>query len=147
MKFRIGLFYGGIRSPLRSILICGFVLLTFLFSSVPSLAQGVNPVYRQSQSVVPVDLAPSKPHSLPGTSGPQFGGGSDTIPFSSEWVRDWLPTIPNLRFGFNYLFGKNLRQSWWSADYVLPVSLTRNDIVFGEAHADSASSSSTGGFP
>jgi hypothetical protein len=58
-----------------------------------------------------------------------------------------MPTIPNLQFGFNYLFGRNLRQTWWSVDYVLPVFITRNDILFGEAHADSSSSTSTGGFP
>ncbi len=62
-------------------------------------------------------------------------------------LRNWLPVIPNLQFGFNYLFGRNLSQTWWSADYVLPVSLTSSDIVFGEAHVDSASSASTGGFP
>jgi hypothetical protein len=58
-----------------------------------------------------------------------------------------MPTIPNLQFGFNYLFGRNLTQSWWSADYVLPMSLTRSDLVFGEAHVDSSNSASTGGFP
>jgi hypothetical protein len=58
-----------------------------------------------------------------------------------------MPTIPNLQFGFNYLFGRNLRQTWWSVDYLLPVFITRNDILFGEAHADSSSSTSTGGFP
>ena len=94
-----------------------------------------------------LDLAPSKPLSQPGFSGPQFVSGSEYIPLSSGMLNNWLPLIPNLQFGFNYLFGRNLRQSWWSADYVLPVSITKSDILFGEAHVDSASSSSTGGFP
>jgi hypothetical protein len=124
-------------------------LITLLFVSIGSLsqAQDINPAYRQLRTVVPVDLSPSKPTSLPGTSGPQFGGEVEAIPISSALVRDWLPVIPNLQFGFNYLFGRNLSQAWWSADYVLPVSLTSSDIVFGEAHVDSASSASTGGFP
>jgi hypothetical protein len=123
------------------------MLLVVVFYSATSVAQTVQPAYTQRTPAFPVDLAPSRPYSQPGTAGPQYGGGSETVPFSSEWVRDWMPTIPNLQFGFNYLFGRNLRQTWWSADYVLPVSLTRNDILFGEAHADSSSSSSTGGFP
>lgn len=93
------------------------------------------------------DVSPSRPLSQPGSSGPQFGGGSEGIPFSSGMLKNWLPVVPNLQFGFNYLFGRNLRQSWWSADYVLPISITTSDIIFGEAHVDSANSSSTGGFP
>jgi hypothetical protein len=124
-------------------------LITLLFVSIGSLsqAQDTNPAYRQLITVVPVDLCPSGPTSLPGTSGPQLGGGVEAVPISSALVRNWLPVIPNLQFSFNYLFGKNLSQTWWSADYVLPVSLTSCDIVFGEAHIDSASSASTGGFP
>ncbi|MFA6223003.1 MAG: hypothetical protein WC647_11885 [Desulfomonilaceae bacterium] len=124
-------------------------LITLFFVSIGSLsqAQDANPAYKQLRTVVPVDLSPSKPTSLPGTSGPQFGGGVEAVPISSALVRNWLPVIPNLQFGFNYLFGRNLSQTWWSADYVLPVSLTSSDIVFGEAHVDSASSASTGGFP
>ena len=121
-------------------LIYCLVLLAVVFSNSAADSQGV-------KSALIADSAPSKPYLLPGTSGPQFGGSSETVPFSSGMVRNWLPIIPNLQFGFNYLFGRNLTQSWWTADYVLPVNLTTSDIVFGEAHVDSANSASTGGFP
>jgi hypothetical protein len=123
------------------------MLLMMVFSSASGVAQTVQSPYKRLTSSLPVDLAPSRPYSPPGTAGPQYGGGSETVPFSSDWVRNWMPTIPNLQFGFNYLFGRNLTQTWFSADYVLPVFITRNDILFGEAHADSSSSTSTGGFP
>ena len=134
-------------SGFGNVLFASLMLLVVVFYSATSVAQTVQPYYTQRTSAFPVDLAPSRPYSQPGTAGPQYGGGSETVPFSSDWVRNWMPTIPNLQFGFNYLFGKNLRQTWWSADYVLPVFITRNDILFGEAHADSSSSTSTGGFP
>ena len=134
-------------SGFGNVLFASLMLLVVVFYSATSVAQTVQPAYTQRTSAFPVDLAPSRPYSQPGTAGPQYGGGSETVPFSSEWVRDWMPTIPNLQFGFNYLFGRNLRQTWWSVDYVLPVFITRNDILFGEAHADSSSSTSTGGFP
>jgi hypothetical protein len=130
----------------RHLLACLTILLFVCIGSLTQ-AQDVNPAYKQVRTVVPVDLSPSRPTSLPGTSGPQYGGGVEAVPISSALVRNWLPVIPNLQFGFNYLFGRNLSQTWWSADYVLPVSLTSSDIVFGEAHVDSASSASTGGFP
>ena len=134
-------------SGFGNVLFASLMLLVVVFYSATSVAQTVQPAYTQRTSAFPVDLAPSRPYSRPGTAGPQYGGGSETVPFSSEWVRDWMPTIPNLQFGFNYLFGRNLRQTWWSVDYLLPVFITRNDILFGEAHADSSSSTSTGGFP
>lgn len=139
----------GVVRPIFSNLFayCLVLLLVILSCSLVG-AQGSSFAGRGLQSVAfPTDLAPSKPYAPPGTSGPQFGGSSDLVPFSSEMVRNWLPIIPNLQFGFNYLFGRNLSQSWWSADYLLPLNLTRSDIVFGEAHVDSANSASTGGFP
>ena len=144
---RLG-FEGVARPRLGNLFVYCLVLLLVVLSCSLVNAQGLIPASQKLQSVVlPTDLAPSKPYSPPGSSGPQFGGSSETVPFSSEMVKNWLPIIPNLQFGFNYLFGRNLSQSWWSADYVLPVSLTRSDIVFGEAHLDSANSASTGDFP
>jgi len=77
------------------------------------------------------------PHSRPASL--QF----DAISLSSGMFRDWLPSIPNLQLGFNYFFGNNLRQSIWSADYVLPVNVTYRDTVFGEAHVSSLNYKST----
>ena len=139
---------GVVRPRFSNLFAYCFGLLLVILSCSLVGAQGSSFAGRGLQSVAfPTDLAPSKPYAAPGTSGPQFGGSSDLVPFSSEMVRNWLPIIPNLQFGFNYLFGRNLSQSWWTADYVLPLSLTRSDIVFGEAHVDSANSASTGGFP
>ncbi len=144
---RLG-FDGVVCQRLSNLLVYGLVLLTAFLSCGLVFAQDLNTASPRLQSVaLPADLAPSKPYLQPGSSGPRYGGGSETVPFSSEMLRNWLPVIPNLQFGFNYLFGRNLSQTWWSADYVLPVSLTSSDIVFGEAHVDSASSASTGGFP
>ena len=134
-------------SGLGHVLFAILMLLLVVFFSNTSVAQTVQPAYTQRTPAFPVDLAPSRPYSQPGTAGPQYGGGSETVPFSSDLLRNWMPTIPNLQFGFNYLFGRNLTQSWWSADNVLPMSLTRSDLVFGEAHVDSSNSASTGGFP
>ncbi len=129
-------------------LFLGFIILLLIHSSFnESSGQTLIRPFMSSDKPLGTDLAASKPLSLPGTSGPQFGGGSDNAALSSDWLRNWMPTIPNLQFSFNYLFGRNLRQSWWSADYTLPITLTTADMVFGEAHVNSANSSSTGGFP
>ncbi|MDR3605072.1 MAG: hypothetical protein P4L38_10615, partial [Syntrophaceae bacterium] len=100
------------RPRLGNLFVYWFVLLLVILSCSLVNAQGLIPASQKLQSVaLPTDLAPSKPYSSPGTSGPQFGGSSDLVPFSSEMVRNWLPIIPNLQFGFNYLFGRNLSQS------------------------------------
>jgi hypothetical protein len=79
--------------------------------------------------------APSNPLGLPGSAyGPPVG--SDTIPLSSGMLGCYLPRIPNLEFGFLYNFGKNLRSGRFTADYVLPVNLSSDSVLFGEAHAE-----------
>ncbi|MGC8657444.1 MAG: hypothetical protein ACP5U1_00045 [Desulfomonilaceae bacterium] len=130
-----------------SIFIFCLMFVMVVFSTASVCAQTDEPAAATFKSPSVTDSGASRPYLLPGTSDPQFGGSSETIPFSSGMIRNWLPIIPNLQFGFNYLFGRNLTQSWWTADYVLPVNLTSSDIVFGEAHLDSANSASTGGFP
>ncbi len=62
-------------------------LITLLFVSIGSLsqAQDVNPAYKQLRTIVPVDLSPSRPTSLPGTSGPQFGGGWKRFQSQAHW--------------------------------------------------------------
>lgn len=132
---------------LRVLLIAVLIVLVIHCGLNASYAENlIRPILPSLENQV-FDVSPSRPLGQPGSSGPQFVGGSENIPFSSGMLKNWLPVIPNLQFGFNYLFGRNLRQSWWSADYVLPISITTSDIIFGEAHVDSANSSSTGGFP
>ena len=131
----------------KKISISYLIILLFLVSAVNVCASDLIKPLLASAAPQTLDMAPSRPLSQPGTSGPQFGGGMDAVPLSSNMLRAWLPVIPNLQFGFNYLFGRNLSQTWWSADYVLPISITTADMVFAEAHANSANSASTGNFP
>ena len=131
----------------RVLLIAVYIVLVINCGLKVSYAENLIRPIMPSLETQGFDLSPSTPLRQPGLSGPNFGGGSEYIPLSSGMLKNWLPVVPNLQFGFNYLFGRNLRQSWWSADYVLPVSITTSDIIFGEAHVDSANSSSTGGFP
>jgi hypothetical protein len=53
------------------------------------------------------------------------------------------PTIPNLEIGFSYLFGKNLRQSHWSIDYLLPFNISSSSRLFAEFHGNFTSYKST----
>ena len=76
----------------------------------------------------------------PGLSDPSYDygypGGNDGIPVSSGMLAPLLPKIPNLQLGFLYYFGKNVRAGRFTADYVLPYSLSTDSVVFGEAHAE-----------
>ena len=48
-----------------------------------------------------------------------------------------LPLIPNLQFGYLYNFGNNrVNSGRFTADYLLPLSLSPCSVVFGEAHAE-----------
>jgi len=51
----------------------------------------------------------------------------------------FLPSIPNLEFGFLYSFGPNLRISSgrFTADYLFPVDVRCDSAFFGEAHVES----------
>ena len=82
-----------------------------------------------------LDSAPSNPFGLPGSSflGPT---GSDTIPISSGMFNGIIPRISNLELGFLYNFGNNVRMGRFSADYVLPFSLSCDSVIFGEAHTE-----------
>ncbi|MFH1113433.1 MAG: hypothetical protein V1792_05885 [Pseudomonadota bacterium] len=82
-----------------------------------------------------LDLAPSNPLGLPGSSAPAIGA-SDTIPISSGMFPSILPPIPNLQVGYLYYFGQNVRSGRFTADYLLPFSLSKNSTVFGEAHTE-----------
>lgn len=106
---------------------CGQILLqVFLLLVIHSAAFTV--AYGQNVPQLPA------PGNLAGGGGsPQ---GSDLIPVSSGMLSPVLPKIPNLEFGFLYSFGKNLRTGRFTADYVLPYSLSSDSVLFGEAHAE-----------
>ena len=72
----------------------------------------------------------------PGSSAPG-AGGSSSLYVSEQMLRDILPLIPNLQFGYLYDFGSNrVSQGRFTADYLLPLSLGRSSTVFGEAHTE-----------
>jgi hypothetical protein len=82
-----------------------------------------------------LDSAPSNPIGLPGNYllGPR---GSDTIPLSSGMFSGMIPRISNLELGFLYNFGNNVSMGRFSADYVLPFTLSCDSVIFGEAHGE-----------
>jgi hypothetical protein len=48
-----------------------------------------------------------------------------------------MPLIPNLQFGYLYDFGSNrVNTGRFTADYLLPFSLSAKSEVFGEAHSE-----------
>lgn len=83
----------------------------------------------------PLDLSPSNPLGLPGSSllGPR---GSDSIPISSGLFQGILPNIPNLQLGYIYNFGQSVRAGRASVDYLLPINLSPDTTVYGEAHGE-----------
>ncbi len=77
---------------------------------------------------------------LPGQSNPSNDCGcsreSDAIPLSSGMLAPFLPKIPNLELGFLDYFGNRVSTGRFTADYVLPFSVSRDSVLFGEAHAE-----------
>ena len=120
-------------------------ILSILLTSTlvgPAGAQGLPPFTGQggpfipsSPSTTPQLLTPSNPLGAPGSA---YGAqpGSDIIPLSSGMFSGIIPRISNLELGFLYNFGNNVRMGRFSADYVLPFSLSCDSVIFGEAHGE-----------
>ncbi len=63
--------------------------------------------------------------------------GSGSLYLSEGMLRGILPLIPNLQFGYLYDFGNNRVSSGrFTADYLLPFSLSPDSMIFGEAHTE-----------
>jgi hypothetical protein len=83
-----------------------------------------------------LDLAPSNPLGLPGST-MGLTNGSSSLYVSDCMLRGILPLIPNLQFGYLYNFGNNRVSSGrFTADYLLPISLSPDSTLFGEAHTE-----------
>ncbi len=84
-----------------------------------------------AQQILPTSLPTGAPlsSSAPSTE-------SDVIPINSGMFRDLFPTIPNLEFGYQYFFGPRANSGQLNADYVLPVRLGNDSVLFGEAHGN-----------
>ena len=133
----------GYFSPWRMFLCLRFLAFLVLVLSVSADAQNFQqlPSYSSPTLSSPTNV-PSNPLGLPGSSyaGPR---GEDNVSLSSGLFRDLFPKIPNLEFGFNYMFGSNLRQSRWSIDYLIPMGFGPDATLFAEAHGESVISKSS----
>ncbi len=78
-------------------------------------------------------MAPSSPLSMPASYG---GSSGQSISVNSSALSQFMPSIPNLELGFQYFFGNRVRSGQASVDYLLPVNLSSNSVVFGEAHGN-----------
>ncbi len=82
-----------------------------------------------------LELAPSNPLGMPGTTGglPQ---GSNSLHLNSGMFRGLIPLISNLEFGYIYNFGDRVSTGRLSVDYVAPLGLGPNGSAFGEVHGE-----------
>jgi hypothetical protein len=115
------------------------IFLVLVFSSL-AYSQGVQPSSYRAPSGMSgfsnsgASLVPPAALGAP-TSG--YGVlGTETMPLSSGMLGSLLPRIPNLEFGFLYNFGSNLGSGRISGDYVLPLSMGHDAVLFGEAHGE-----------
>jgi hypothetical protein len=123
----------------------GVLLLSILLTSSLSIvaeAQGLQqspysaPSMLRGTSSGGLDLAPSNPLGLPGSS-THWAGGSQSLHVSDAMFRGILPLIPNLQFGFLFDFGnRKVVQGRFTTDYLLPFSLSPCSVIFGEGHAE-----------
>lgn len=60
----------------------------------------------------------------------------NTLPISSAMLGDLMPNIPNLKFGFQYFFGSGYKIGQFNMDYLLPVRIGRDEVMFGEIHGN-----------
>jgi hypothetical protein len=129
--------------PSRCILFLGVFSILLILSMVgPAGAQGLPPLTGRDGSFIPSSPGTATPMLMPapppGAPGGAYGAqrGSDIIPLSSGMFSGIMPRIPNLEFGFLYNFGNNVRMGRFTADYVLPFSLSCDSVLFGEAHGE-----------
>ncbi len=125
--------FGKRGSSSFSVTVCA--LLLFSLFSAPVWAQGLPQSPYSASSVVRggLDLAPSNPLGAPSGGGPR---GSDSILLTPQLLQGILPPVPNLQVGYLYSFGKAVKSSRLTTDFVLPISLSRDSTVFGEAHGE-----------
>jgi hypothetical protein len=79
------------------------------------------------------------PYNSVGSSGSMMGlpKESDSLYLGDGMLRGILPLIPNLQFGYLYDFGNNrVRGGRFTADYLAPLGLSADAVIFGEAHAE-----------
>ena len=120
---------------------CQAVLIRFILVVQVALAglvyaQGIQTSPYSASSMVRglsgEGLTPPSLFAPPGAA----GGSSGTIPITSGMFHGILPPIPNLQFGYLYQFGNNVSAGRGTVDYLLPYSLNKDSVLFGEAHSE-----------
>lgn len=124
-------------SHLRRATACFLVVATILLSGASSFTGAQVP--EKGFSGIPSGYLPATAPSggallRPGVD--EVPGSSEGITISSALFRDWMPKIPNLQLGFSYAWANRLRQTRWSADYILPLPLRPREVLVGEAHGE-----------
>jgi len=106
---------------------CLVVIVFIVIAPPPTWAQGVGDVSRG------LDLTPSNPLGLPGTTG-GLPRGSDTLNLSSRMFPEILPAIPGLEISYLHSFGQGVDSSRLLVEFVRPVRLNSTTTIYGEAH-------------
>lgn len=123
----------------QSLLRWGVLSFLLFFGLVLSVAgQAVSQTSFNESSRGPaggLDLVPSNPLGMAGSTGGS-PRGSDSVFLSSGMFRDILPLVPNLEIGYLYNFGNRVETSRLTLDYLLPVALSPDSALFGEAHSE-----------
>jgi subtilisin-like proprotein convertase family protein len=110
----------------------GFAVL--LFFLLTALAAAQSPYGSPYAIRGGLDLAPSNPFGMPGSTG-GLPGGSNSLSLNSGMFRGLLPVIPNLQAGYVFNFGRNVGQGRGIIDYIHPVG-TGDTVLFGEVHGE-----------
>jgi len=103
------------------------VIVFIVIVPPPTWAQGVGDVSGG------LDLTPSNPLGMPGTTG-GLPRGSDSLNLSSRMFPEILPTIPGLEISYLHSFGRGYDSSRLLVEFVRPVRLNSTTTVYGEAH-------------
>lgn len=82
-----------------------------------------------------LDLAPSNPLGLPGSTG-GLPRGANSLYLSDGMFRDILGPIPGFRAAYLYDFGQITSTGRLTLAYFHPFALTSDSSVFGEAHGE-----------
>lgn len=123
------------RSCRFLVVILSVLMVPSLISSVAAQGHPQSPYSARSVLRGRLDLAPSNPLGLPGTTG-GMPRGTDSIYLTDQMFRDNIGPIPNLQVGYLYSFGKSVGAGRLTLDYLLPLSLGSDSAVFGEAHGE-----------
>ncbi|GEM_PF-415847 len=80
-----------------------------------------------------LDLAPSNPLDMPGSTG-GHPRGMNQILITPQLLQGLLPMIPNLEAGYLYNFGRGVNSGRLTLDLLVPIGLSADSVVFGEVH-------------